>query len=352
MTRVLRGQPPQHARKLLLTPRKLDAMVRTIHEDGHRGRWQRWGKYVPTSSLSSPTLVLRDVEDRIVSDRNRRFNVATGIAIFTALLVEVPGNFIDPFIVRHQGRSTLNDPTLFPEDDVVMFSGLKTEGWSMERNRLLDSVRDTRIAGTPDVGPSTIRLDLGYGIFDITVSFVNNELYMHATTPFMDAIRTLPHVTFVLGMLHEHLARQIVVETGPLTLVTSELLVQTSDTPLYLDPSDVSRWPHKMHRMPRFSNFDLELYRDLVTRHLTLPSFDVVIKNKQWRTPQAAYLLDLARVMRSYLLRHHNHGQAAATLQEVRCQTLRYVGRPWLGFGPRTDDGTRMRIDATSYEAL
>jgi hypothetical protein len=352
MARNQRGQAPEHARKLLATPRKMDTLIRTVHEDGIRGRWMRWGKIVPTSSMLSTTVVLRDVGDRIVSDRGRRFNVAAAIAIFTAMLVEVPPGWLTQFVIRHQGRVTLDDPTLFATDDVLPLGLPDTTDWVHERTRLLDTVRDTSSWGASDVGLSVMRVDLGYGMIDITLQVANDELYMHAAISRMDVIRILPHVMFVLAMLHEHLSRQIGISAGPMTMAVGELLVQSDDTKVYLEPSDVSRWPHKMRAMPRIASADLEMFRLLVGTHLTLPSFDILVKAKQWRTPSAMYLLDLAKVMRAYLLRHANHGIAAATLQEVSCQTLRYVLRPWLGLGVRPDEPARARIDATPFEVL
>lgn len=320
---------------ITLTPRSYERVLKHVVKHGR----QVSPRGEQTYELINGSMVLRNPLDRLVTNRNRRMNVAFAVAEFFSFIFAVDDiNFFTRFISDY-GRFSSDGKVL----DGCYGTRLKyaelQAGLKTTRSQL-DAVVD-KLSNDKDSRQAVMTIYQAGDLFGgggkntpctETLQFLvrDGELHMIVNMRSSDLVRGLTYDLYVFTMTQELLARQLGLPLGNYYHNAGSLHVYKSDLELIDQMDKMPRWPHVMTQMPLPTQADLSAFRLMVEDGLDqdIVFFGMANDHKAWSSgPNRVYWVSQAAVMKSFINRHANPELALRAHDLVSDRSLKFVLR-------------------------
>lgn len=306
-------------KRVLLTPRVIHGLTDVILGEGQMQ--SRIGDIPSAKELYAPQIILRDPNDRLVTDRTRKMNVAYAVASVVAAFWDFDDEWLMQFAT---------DPSSGYHEDENLWA--KSSSWWFSpttniRGQFRDAIDELQYTG----GSYTIPLSVSSIPFDATFDARERAINCVISAVYIDAIRDLPYMIFLAGAIQEALAAKLKQPTGIMTIVPTSIFIRDTDF-ASVNKSARRRWPFKMNPWPtNFSDAAIDMFGSLM-ESITVSTFMEQLNRPIWYREDGgfAFLANYACVLRAWVVREKLPGEVQKAHDRLHDATLKTVLRPWL----------------------
>lgn len=294
---------------------------------------------VDTIEIVDAHVILRNVRDRIVTNRNRKMNIGFAIAEWVGMMTGYGGlDLFTPYV--HDYAKYSSDGVNVDDAYGVRLAKVGEKVKQSQIDRVIAELKRSSTSRRAVMSIYDGADDLLSGSKNtpctLTLQFLirNERLLMITNMRSNDVIKGFTYDVFMFTMLQEYIARQLGVEPGSYFHNAASLHVYLPDAMRYgIMPSDI-RWALMMKPMPLIEPKELFLLRDILVE----PVGSKVTANTALLSP---YMKNLAFAAMSMAYRRTDMEAAKRAYNRVHDSTIRQAIAGWLGIPRRVDVVTK-----------
>lgn len=282
----------------------------------------------------SPTFVLRDVTDRLITEQGRKFNIAAAMLGFLSGITKISNSAYKMVLPEPEDTNRLEDTAILsktPADknNIDLLSSCNT------RECIASAIRS--LNKTDNIVTDVYDLFMMFQSIGVQFTLIDNVLHISASMDVADLLREYPYEMFMLSMFQEWIANESAAIAGTLTITTPLAYILTQDRTM-INRFSRSRWPFKMPDMPKFSMVTKNAMADIVS------DFDWDIYAKYTNDPTKKtdsdfqYMMDMISVIQSLRFRKTNIVKSLEAYKNISDKTIKHVLRPWIFSNEDTED--------------
>lgn len=322
-------------KRIILTPRSMQSILTDMITSGTD--YDIFHEHV--TGYMSPTFILRDVTDRLITEQGRKFNIAAGFLSFLANICYVSDKAYEFVLPEMTDVNRLDDKSIvLPVSSAKNHMQFISEINSRSKVELLSSLFKSE-------NNKILYAEQFRGIFsqvDAQFSLIDGVLHVSANSDILDILREFPYEMFLLTMLQEWIANESKSVAGTFTFQSPLVYLSTIDKSMINRFSRI-RWPFIMPYMPVFSDATKNAMQDIVT-DFDWEIYVSYLKDSERSKLDFQYMLDMVSVIQAFRYRSENVVKSMEAYKNISDKTLKHVLRPWCFPGTDTTEDVETYI--------